>query len=186
MTVRLLSVCELRRSCVEEMVALGVPQRGNPQTKSSEVILREQRRRRQEGLQTHLKALMDCSCGDPPPRLINTPSMCPHQLSLPLLTRRCRGAEPVWTALDLKKEAEASSSSSPAIPPSPLTASETRLTRSASCVSAGLFLRQSPRRHSPQPESPALCALPTIWPSRTRSSRPSVWPGFHPFPAPSN
>lgn len=68
MTVRLLSVCELRRSCVEEMVALGVPQRGNPQTKSSEVILREQRRRRQEGLQTHLKALMDCSCGDPPPQ----------------------------------------------------------------------------------------------------------------------
>lgn len=52
---------------MKEMVALGVPLRGNPQTKSSEVILREQRPRRQEGLQTHLKTLKDCSCGDPPP-----------------------------------------------------------------------------------------------------------------------
>lgn len=67
MTMRLLSVCELRRSCVKEIVALGVPLRGNSQTKSSEVILREQRRRWQEGLQTHLKTLMDCSCRDSPP-----------------------------------------------------------------------------------------------------------------------
>lgn len=188
--MRLLSVCELRHSCVKEMVTLGVPLWGNPQTKSSEVILRQQRRRREEGLQTHLKTLMGCICGDPPTplqgRMTNTPSMCPHQLSLPLLTRSCRGAEPVGTAQDWKTEAEASSSSTPAIPPSPLTASETRWTRSDSCVSAGLFLQQSPRRHSPQLESPALCVLPTIWPSRTRSSQPSVGPGFHPFPAPSN
>lgn len=107
-------------------------------------------------------------------RMTNTPSACLHQFPLLLLTRTCRGAARVWTAQDLKKEGEASSSSSPTVPPSPLTVSETRRTENDSCVSARLFLKESPLQRLPRLESPAPGDPPTTLPSRTHSSRPSV------------
>lgn len=146
----LVSVSESGHSCMKKMVTLHVPLWRNSQGKSFKIFLGEHRRGRQHNLKHKSQVLVAVALSVPSlPAAFDTmhdrtehqmlmlqgqwsektpqkqtPSTCPHWLSLPLQTRTCKGAEPVWRGQDPMKGVEECSSSIPAIPPSPLKVAE--------------------------------------------------------------